>query len=215
MMKRTFLVLILAWAMTGMASAQSVRDFWLAMPDSVLTAVNRSMRAELVAAKAPAMKTEVKNVLEGTTVLDTLTSDFMAVHISGASTMQIRRLAYKDDTIFCVVRTYMGPVADSNVSLYDKTWAPMDMKHIYDGKCIKCVKKSLVEKPDTMTLQRFEEVRAMLDPMLVRATLSAADATITFTGSVDMLNNEEKKAVGAIFVKKTFKWDGEIFKKVI
>ena len=201
--------------MTGMASAQSVKDFWLAMPDSVLTAVNRSMRAELVAAKAPAMKTEVKNVLEGTTVLDTLTSDFMAVHISGASTMQIRRLAYKDDTIFCVVRTYMGPVADSNVSLYDKMWAPMDMKHIYDGKCIKYVKKSLVEKPDTMTQQRFEEVRAMLDPMLVRATLSAADATITFTGSVDMLNNEEKKAVGAIFVKKTFKWDGEIFKKVI
>ena len=207
--------MILAWAMTGMASAQSVRDFWLAMPDSVLTAVNRSMRAELVTAKAPAMKTEVKNVLEGTTVLDTLTSDFMSVHISGASTMQIRRLAYKDDTIFCVVRTYMGPVADSNVSLYDKMWAPMDMKHIYDGKCIKCVKKSLVEKPDTMTQQRFEEVRAMLDPMLVRATLSAADATITFTGSVDMLNNEEKKAVGAIFVKKTFKWDGEIFKKVI
>ena len=60
-----------------------------------------------------------------------------------------------------------------------------------------------------------EEVKAMLDPMLVTATLSATDVTITFTGAVDVLNNEEKKAVGAIFVKKTFKWDGEIFKKVI
>lgn len=215
MMKRVFGMLILVWAMTGMASAQSVKDFWLAMPDSVLPSVNRSMRAELVDTKALAIKADVKNVLEGTTVLDTLTSDFMAVRLSEASTMQIRRLAYKSDTIFCVVRTYMGPVADSRVSLYDKTWTSMNMKHIFDGKCIKCVKKSLVERPDTMTLQRFEEVKAMLDPMFVKATLSADDATITFTGAVDMLNNEEKKAVNAIFAKKIFKWDGAIFKNVI
>lgn len=214
-MKRAFLLLVWVWAMTSMASAQTVKDFWLAMPDSVLPSVNRSMRAELVASMAPGIKAEVKNVLEGTTVLDTLTRDFMAVRISGASTMQIRRLAYKGDSIFCVVRTYMGPVADSNVSLYDKTWASMDMKHICDGKCIKCVKKSLVEKPDTMSPQRFEEIRAMLDPMFVKATLSADDTTITFTGAIDMLNNEERTAVNAIFIKKIFNWNGEIFKKVI
>ena len=90
-----------------------------------------------------------------------------------------------------------------------------DTKHIFDGKCAKCIAQTLVERPDTMSEQRFDELQLLLDPMLVQMTLCADSDAIVFTASAPMLDKKDQMQVKAILMQRKFKWVDNSFKKVI
>ena len=69
-----------------------------------------------------------------------------------------------------------------------------------------------IVKPDTMSEQRFVELKAMIEPVMVQAELSADCDELFLQLSTPLLNSEDKKAVGSIISQRKLKWDGEIFK---
>lgn len=212
-MIKLFLLLFMC-AVTAVAPAKSMKDFWITMPDSVVPYLSMAMRAELAECQGRNMRAEVKNRLEGTTVLDTLTDDYLSVRLSESSEMQIKRLRTDGDSVFCVIRTYQGPVADSQMSLYTADWTPIDAKHLFDGKCIKCVRRMLVARPDAMSQSQFDSLAQMVDPLLVKLTLSADSDELIVTADTQMLKNDDKKTVAPILMKIKYKWNGEVFKKI-
>lgn len=212
---RRLLLILLATGCYMPLSAQSLKDFWVSMPDSVVSYLTESMRTELLECKEKHVTASVKNRLEGTTTMDTLTANYLSATLSESTTMQIRRMPYQEDSVFCVVTTYLGPVADSKIAMYTKDWKPMDMKHIFDGKCINCVRKQLVQKPKEMQPERFEEIKQMIDPMLVKVILSPDADELMMEANTEVLKNEEKKIIDSVISKIRFIWTGEMFKKVI
>ena len=187
--------------------AQRMKSIWLSMPDSLIGYINQSKRIEAMDYRDMGLKLDVKNLLDGSTLVDTLTNDFMEVRFSSASTLQMKLLAVADsDSVLCVVRTLKGPEPESKVSFYNLKWEKQPLQFTMPEA------RQLVQKPDTMTSERFEELFRMIEPPLLNASLNIDDDTLLVGLSAPMLNKEEREAVKAILRQRKLKWNGETFK---
>ena len=70
----------------------------------------------------------------------------------------------------------------------------------------------MTQKPDTMSVDRFNELRDYLDPVTISADIPEGGDIITFKINVPFTTKEEKSKVEAIIRQKSFKWDGKSFK---
>lgn len=204
---KSLLLSCLLWLGAGVAHAQSMREVWLSMPDSLVGYVNQSKRIEALDYRDMGLKLDVKNLLSGSTLVDTLTSDFMEVRLSEASTLQMKLLATADsDSVVCVVRTFLGPDPESVVDFYGRDWQPVAARFAWPAV------DELVQKPDTMPTVRYEELCRLMEPVLRSASLSIDENAITVSLAVPMLNVAEKEALSAILKQRKLKWDGRVFK---
>ena len=103
--------------------AQDLKSLYIALPDSLsplLTKVNREDFGDFLASN---MKAEVKNRFGQTSEMLKLTDDYLLVRISKSSKEEMKLLPLNDSVkVVCVVRTYEGPVADSDIRFYDTAW---------------------------------------------------------------------------------------------
>lgn len=212
---RALLFIFLGCIYLSDVCAQSVKVFWEAMPDTVVPYLSREMRSELLELSAKQFPASIKNRLDGTTIVDTLTDNFLSVKLTETSSMQIKRLAYRSDSIFCVVTSHFGPVCDSNFKLYMGDWKAIPADHAFDGSSLDIIKKSLVTKPDTMSQNTFEAIRLSIDPLFVKISLCPSQDNLVIEPLVDMLNKENKNNIFTLLNKKVFKWDGKMFNSVM
>ena len=207
-MKTKILLLVLV-VMTVFGNAKaSVREAWLMMPDSLLPYLNKNQRLELLELRDMKVKAEVKNLLNGNTVMDTLTTNYLSLTLSPSSSMQMKVLPGADgDSVICVVRTFSGPAAESTVELYRSDWTlqrtlPLAQEGV----------DAFVSKPDTMNLTKFNELKAFLKPLLVAATLSPSEDSLSLEVSVPLASKADRKAVEAILLQRKVNWTGSMFK---
>lgn len=213
---RYITIMICFVAASQACATKNIREIWRSMPDSLSIYVDSLQRRDLVSFADMGLHSEVRNLFDGTTSVDTLTDTYMSVRMSSSELMQMRLLPAKDSTqIVCLVRTF-GPVegnGESDVRFFTTEWNAIESAF---GLPICTDEDSLLARfvacPDTMASGRFDELRAMIDPVMLCATLSAADDTIRMSLSAPLLTKEEEREVRAIIRKKLFKWDGETFK---
>lgn len=215
-MKKKFkmMICLLGILLTSQAAdAKSLRDLWLAMPDSLAPLLNKNMRTELVELQEMGVKSEVTNLLGDNTVLDTLTRDFMQVRLSQAATIQVKLLPMEGETdsLLCMVKTFAAPEKESEVVFYNQQWQSLRFSDYFQGKTIDVILSSLVLKPDTMSEVRFAELKAMIEPRMMSAVLFQHDNFIVFRLSLPLLSAEEKKQVNVIKVQRKFNWNGKMF----
>jgi len=203
-MKRLWLI---AWmmAVVSMAHAQAIEQWWLSMPDSLLGYMNKSKRIEAMDYQHMGLKIDVTNLLKGSTTVDTLTNEFLQVKLSEAALLQMRLLPKDSDSVVCVVKTLFAPEAESSVAFYDRNWKRVGQL------TADTLAAPFLSRPDTMATGRFEELSRLVDPVMVRCTLSVSDATLTQELSLPLLTKEEKQAMKAIIKQRKLKWNGERF----
>lgn len=215
MNKNFFVMIFLAWllCLADAVNAKSMRDVWISMPDSLAPTINANLRTELVELQEMGVKAEVSNLLGDNVVLDTLTADFAQVRLSKAATLQIKRLPFENsgDSLLCVVKTFSAPEKDSEVRFYNQQWQSLNLKEYFGGKSMDDIMESLVQKPDTMDVQRFEELKDMIEPRMMSALLFMHDNSIVFKLSLPLLSMEDKKQVNAIKMQRKFNWNGKMF----
>lgn len=203
-MKRLWLI---AWmmAVVSMAHAQAIEQGWLGMPDSLLGYMNKSKRIEAMDYQHMGLKIDVTNLLKGSTTVDTLTNEFLQVKLSEAALLQMRLLPKDSDSVVCVVKTLFAPEAESSVAFYDRNWKRVGQL------TADTLAAPFLSRPDTMATGRFEELSRLVDPVMVKCTLSVSDATLTQELSLPLLTKEEKQAIKAIIKQRKLKWNGERF----
>jgi len=203
-MKRLWLI---AWmmAVVSMAHAQAIEQWWLGMPDSLLGYMNKSKRIEAMDYQHMGLKIDVTNLLKGSTTVDTLTNEFLQVKLSEAALLQMRLLPKDSDSVLCVVKTLFAPEAESSVAFYDRNWKMVGQL------TADTLATPFLSRPDTMATGRFEELSRLVDPVMVKCTLSVSDATLTQELSLPLLTKEEKQAIKAIVKQRKLKWNGERF----
>ena len=200
-MRKTFFLLALLLPLWCSASGASVRDAWLSMPDSLSPYLDKNLRQELVELYDLKVKAEVKNLLNGNSVMDSLTTDYLSVKLSPSATLQMQMLPTAGgDSMICLVRSYYGPAAESEVTLYHKDWTLVQTVNLTEGGV-----GAYVAKPDTMSSERFQTL------MLVEAQLQPADATLLLRPSVPLASKVDRKAVEAIVMARKLKWTGREF----
>ena len=198
----------LMMASLGM-EAKSMKDLLVSMP-----CLNKNMRLEFAELQEMGVKAEVKNLLEEVSVMDTLTQDFVQIRMTKASTLQMKKLPVENgDSVLCVVKTFAGPEKESELYFYNQDWKKMDASRLLDGKRMEDLAESLIQKPDTMSETRFAELKAMIEPRMVSALLLQNENSLVVRLSLPLLSADDKKAVNAIKVQRSFNWNGKTFKE--
>ena len=207
-MKQLFLIAAMLFSATMSFAQKQMKDYWVAMPDSVVPYLNKTKRTEMVDFYQMGVKAETFNLLQGATTLDSLTATFADVTLNPTARIQLSLLPTTGgDTLICMSRTYYGEAPETTVSFYDSQWRPIPSA----GLLPTILPESLVQRPDTMTAERYDDLFRLVDPMMTYALMSSGGQELTFFLSTPMVTKKEKMALEAILVQRKLKWDGEKF----
>ena len=192
-MKRTALIVFLLALASGISAQLRMRDIFAQLPDSVLPLTTRNNRLDCIDFIENGMEARVKNLFGDQVVLDSLTEDFMVLRTSEASCVEMKLFAEGTDTLICVNRIYMGPVADSEVKVFDTSWSFVRTVPRPDVarfvRSVGDIQPWTEEMADTMRMVRAE---AEFLP-LMRATLRSASPGIVWTLQTSEFSKDIKK----------------------
>lgn len=179
MMKKltNLLCMVCAW-MSLTLQAQEAKTCFINMPDSLtplLTEVNRADCIDFLESK---MKAEVTNRFGGKSEMTELSSDYICMQMTEQSSWQMKLLATSDTTqLICVVETACAPVCDSRVRFYTTDW-----KELASSSLLTLPQRNdFVDLPDSLPDYEVRDAGEQADMLLMKATLSAKDETLTFT----------------------------------
>ena len=207
-MKRFLAIVAFLWAFLGASAQRQMKDFILTMPDSLVKYLNTTKRTEMVDFYFMGVKAETFNLLSEGTVLDSLTANHADIRLNESARMQLHLLPRENgDTVVCMVRTFLGEAPESTFAFYDSNWKSLERK----GFLPEVDPMSLIHRPDTMTVERYEELLRLVDPLMVAAEITPADGALTFSLSTPMTTKKEREALQDILVQRKLKWDGKSF----
>ena len=194
--------------------AKSMKDLLVSMPDEVMPCLNKNMRLEFAELQEMGVKAEVKNLLGEVSVMDTLTQDFVQVRMSKVSTLQMKKLPMENgDSVICVVKSFAGPEKESELYFFNQEWKVLDASRFLGGKRIEDLAETLIQKPDTVSESRFEDLKAMIEPKMVSALLLQNENALVVRLASPLLSADDKKAVNVIKLQRKFNWSNESFKE--
>ena len=209
------LIMVTCALMTTVRAQVTMRDVWQSMPDHLLPYLHQNLRTELLELHDMKVKAEVKNLLSGTSVMDTLTTDYTFLHLSEYSTLSLKLLTRSDSTqLICFVKTVMAPEAESEVRFFDVNWQSLDIPNgLPLQESAEALLSRMTVKPADMEEGRFEELRKMIDPVMCHVMLSPAASTLVMQLSIPALTRQERDDIQPIIKQISFKWDGQTFKE--
>lgn len=212
-MKKIFIIATLLIATLLHVDAQSpMRDLWIQMPDSVVAYLDVNSRTEMADFYEMKVKTGSKNLLEGKSAIDSLTSDYIHVTLNSSTTLQIKKLQTESSFVICLIKTFTAPEPESEVSFFSSSWKPL--KETF-GLPVTNDASSLIKqfttRPDTISQERYEELASMLDPVMISAEMSVNEQVVTFSLSHPLIEKSEILNINAIFKQRKFKWNGQTF----
>lgn len=189
MMKRILLVTLLSVFHIGL-QAQTLREVFQAMPDSLQALLTKNNRMDMLDFIESNMESRVTNRLEEQTTLDTLTADYLHLTLTDVSSVEMKLVKKEKDTVLVVVHTAAAPVKDSVVKCYTADWKE---------------KASQISRPAfsayetksraSLTEEQLQLLNGLADMELVEIRLSPQDNTLRYHLSLEILNKEDREKV--------------------
>lgn len=212
-MGKFIISVISAFMCFASVSAQKISDVWIDMPDSILPYFNKGLRTEMVDSYKIKAGSESKNLLNGTCSIKKLTDSMIDVQLSSAVRMKLCLLPASDSTkVVCMVKTFLSPALESSVFFYSPDWKKLDsMFGLPDMSDAAKMLEMLTVRPDTMSQERFMELRQKFEPVMVSADINESNE-IVLQLSCPFLSKDENNSLGGIIRKRTLKWNGITFK---
>ena len=199
----------------GTANAQTtVRDAWLGMPDEVIGYLNKDLRKEHLDYVDMKVRSEVKNLLQGQGAMDTLTNDYLSVHLNAVTNLELKVLQTTDSIspVYCMIKTVAVPFEDSELQFFNADWSSLKESL---GLPISSDRDKLLQlftaKPDTMSQERFEEIQSMMDPVGLKIRWSEDKKLLLFDISYPFVNKDDDALIRTIIKQRKYKWDGKMF----
>ena len=198
-MKKTLIIIcfLTCWLCV---SAQSLREVWIEMPDSILPYLSKSQRTEL--ADYVEMKAEpvVLNVFGDSVWIERMTNNYLLVKASEVTLLEIKLL---DNNTLALVQTWKAPVAESKLSLFNLQWQPKEAVVEYNENIV---------KPDTMTDEEFNDLKSLMYPRLKEYRLSPENNSLSVSWNYPLLSKKELKRMVDFLKPQVLNWTGRDFR---
>ena len=209
--------LLLATALIACLSSHGqtgISQLWESMPAPIIPYLDSNSRTDMVNFYNMGVQAEVVSAMGDTCAIDSLNERYMLVRLNQSVTMQLGLLPTTEgDTLICMVKSYkgeseqLGGASESVVTFYDSNWQPLDT-----GKFLEPQKLSFSQRPDTMSVERYNEIVRLMDPALQTVTMDAGDLSLTISPSTPFLSKKEKEQIKAIAMQRKLKWNGKNYK---
>ena len=201
-MKKLFLILSFVCAALCV-SAQNMRAVFLDAPEWVFPLLTKNCRADLIDFVEAGMKAEVRNRLDGVSVLNEFDDDYLKLATTASSTMQIKLLPAQGDTVMCVVKTVKAEAADSRIYFYDRSWNLLNAGDRFQFPSI----REFFASPSAA-----DEHIDVCDIYLVALTLSADENTLVAEYTMpSYMSKDDADKVNPLLKKITYRWNGAEF----
>ena len=204
------ILLLILMICTCSLQAQDMKSLFIAMPDSLaplLTKVNKEDFGDFLASN---MKAEVKNRLGKNSEMLKLTADYLDLKMSESSEVQMKLLPVNDSVnVVCVVHTYKGPAADSNIRFYSTQWEELPLSSYLTLPKEDAFYKTPVAEADQET---YYNLRKQADMYLFVAKLSEKDNTLLYSYTTpDYLDKDTAEKLKPFLNAEPLKyiWTGE------
>ena len=190
-MKRIlYVVLLLVLTAEVAVSRTTMRQWFAAMPDSVMPLLTKNSRLDFVDFLDCGMEAVVTNRLDGKSQMKVLAEDYLSMSYTGVSDVEMKLLPVGDTAdVLCMVTTMKTAVRDSRVEFFDKAWRPLDGKEFFTAPRL----------DDFRTAERNDSADVVwkkIDVFFKTFALSPDEAVLTCRlTALDYLNREDRKAV--------------------
>ena len=205
MKKLLYLIILLFCCSALPVPAQNMRSIFLNAPDDIFPLLSKNCRADLLDYFDAGMTAKVTNKLDGVSMLEDFSADFLKLATTASSTMQLKLLPVQDDTVICVVKTVKAEAADSRIYFYDKAWNLLNDCERFQYPSI----STFFISPEAA-----EECLDKCDIYLVSLSLSAADNTLVAEYTMpSYMSKDDADKVNPLLKKITYRWNGAEFVK--
>lgn len=192
---RTIVFVLLASLGLQDGEARVMKDFFIAMPDSLMPMLDANARKDLVDICMSGMSTALPNEWDGTSMMQKLTDTFLQLRedSEGLVTTRMALITHGRDTVICVVRTLCTPQPSSELQFFNSRWQEQSVEHF-------------IKLPLLTEFTRDEEKlpEGILPVEFMQADLQTSErssATLTFT------TNTSSNVI-------SFRWKGKKFLRV-
>ena len=198
-MKKILIIICFLTCWLGV-SAQSLREVWIEMPDSILPYLSKSQRTEL--ADYVEMKAEpaVLSTFGDSVRIERMTNNYLLLKANEATRLEIKLL---DNNTLALVQTWMAPAAESKLSLFNLQWQPKEAVVDY---------KANIVKPDSMSDEDFSDLKTLMFPRLKEYRLSADNNSLSVSWNYPLLSKKDVKRVTEILKSQVLNWTGKDFR---
>lgn len=198
-MKKILIIICFLTCWLGV-SAQSLREVWIEMPDSILPYLSKSQRTEL--ADYVEMKAEpaVLSTFGDSVRIERMTNNYLLLKANEATRLEIKLL---DNNTLALVQTWMAPAAESKLSLFNLQWQPKEAVVDY---------KVNIVKPDSMTDEDFADLKTLMSPRLKEYRLSADNNSLSVSWNYPLLSKKDVKRVTELLKPQVLNWTGKDFR---
>lgn len=195
------LLFLTIWMFVGVVSAQDMRTVFMNAPEELFPLLTKSHRADFIDYIDAGMIAKVTNRLDGVSVLEELSDDYLRLATTASSTVQMKMLPLENDTIICVVNTVKAESADSRICFYDKEWQRVDGCEMFEYPSL-----------EDFFISSATEYIDVCDIYLVSLMLSSVDNTLVAEYTMpSYMNIEDAEKVRTLLRRLEYRWNGERF----
>lgn len=210
-MKRLILSILLSVFVMGV-KAQDMAALFVAMPDQNIPQLENAWRKDIIDLYNSGKEAKLKNTMNGFSVLQKLTSDYLSLQSTERTTIDMKLLPLVNNTyVICVVTTVNGPVPDSQIEFYTTEWAPLDASDLFSPVSADWFIKEDADRNSNA----FIDATSRLDMDLITYSLSPDDLTLTETFTTPLYLSKADREKVQPFLKdspKVFTWEKFHFK---
>jgi hypothetical protein len=124
-MKKIIVLSISLLVICGL-QAQTAREAFISLPESMLIDLNANMRRDLVDLYQANRKAVVSNLLGDSVALENMAPDYFLLK-TGNGNMQIIVLQMINESkLYCLIQTVCAPVCDSRIEFYSVSWKQLN-----------------------------------------------------------------------------------------
>lgn len=217
MKRKSLFLLLLCFAGILHVGAQqvSMRDVFSHMPDSLLPYLSQNNRLDLIDFAESEMAAEITNTFDERVKLSKLTSDYLKLELSKASLVEMRLLPSTEllsdtaKTIVCLVTSFGETTPFSTITFYTSKWTPLPLEDPITAN-----KDKLIVRPDTMSIETFNDLKDAFLPLYVSASLSETGNTLVLKASPQsrIHADDAEKPINDIIKPVSIEWDGMAFR---
>ncbi len=125
-MQLKYIISALCVSLSYCANAQTIRDVFTSMPDTIISILTHNDRLDLLDYAEANNSTPVKNRFGGSCTIDKMTDKYLHLHLTSQTDVTIKIMDYNGTKAVCLIRTSaIDNKKDSHVSFYSTAWKPM------------------------------------------------------------------------------------------
>ncbi len=184
----------LAWLICNCVQAQTMKELFVHMPDTLSLVMTDVNRADCVDFLDSNMKARVTNRFNRTSEVTRLTDDYLRAEVTESSVWEMRRLPMGDSTaVICLVKTVKGPVEDSHIRFYSTAWQELPTADYLPAmpSADDFFLTPAPEKADSL-----KQLRLKAYITFIKASLSPEGNNLSFTYTTpDYMNRDDREKI--------------------